>query len=158
MRPTVSAVIAVGLLAMCGTIVYSESAEGVKAVDEAWMAAAKRGDVDAVVGLYAPDATYYPPDMKEIRGTAAIRKSYADWFAAMTITEITIDSKYQTAGDISFGYGLATLTMQPKAGGSAQTITVRVTAAARRINGKWLYIVDHASVPTGPPPAALSSK
>jgi hypothetical protein len=51
------------------------------------------------------------------------------------------------------GYGTATLTMVPKAGGAPQTMTVRVTAAARQINGKWVYVADHASVPAGPPPA-----
>jgi hypothetical protein len=32
-------------------------------------------------------------------------------------------------------------------------MTVRVTAVTKKINGKWLYVVDHASVPAGPPPA-----
>jgi uncharacterized protein (TIGR02246 family) len=131
----------------------AQSADGVKAVDEAWEAAAKKGDVEAVVALYAPDAVYYPPDMFELRGTEAIRKSYADWFGAMTITAAKIDSTYQNAGDVSVGWGTATLTMQPKAGGAAETVTVRVTAVAKKIAGKWQYILDHASAPMPAPPA-----
>ena len=31
-------------------------------------------------------------------------------------------------------------------------MSVRVTAVARKIGGKWLYVIDHASVPMPPPP------
>jgi hypothetical protein len=46
--------------------------------------------------------------------------------------------------------------MTPKAGGAPQTMTVRVTTGVKKINGKWLYVVDHASVPAGPPPGEVS--
>jgi uncharacterized protein (TIGR02246 family) len=126
--------------------------DGVKGVDEAWVRAVKAGDVDAVVALYAPDAVLYPPDALEMHGTAEIRASYTEMLGAMTINEATIDSQYQTSGDVSVGFGKATLTMTPKAGGSPQVFTVRVTAVARKIGGKWLYVVDHASAPLPPPP------
>lgn len=126
--------------------------DGVKGVDEAWIQAVKAGNVDAVVALYAPDAVLYPPDALEARGTAAIRASYTEMLGAMTINEATIDSKYQTSGDVSIGFGKATLTMTPKGGGSPQIVSVRVTAVARKIGGKWLYVVDHASAPMPPPP------
>jgi uncharacterized protein (TIGR02246 family) len=129
---------------------------GAKTVDDAWIAAAKAGDVNALVALYAPDAVLYMPDSKEARGTAAIRKAYEDMLGAMKVTEVSIDSQYQTVAGLSVGYGTATLTMVPKAGGAPQTMTARVTAAAAMINGKWLYIVDHASVPVGPPPGAAT--
>jgi ketosteroid isomerase-like protein len=41
--------------------------------------------------------------------------------------------------------------MTPKASGAPQTMTVRVTTGVKKINGKWLYVADHASVPAGPP-------
>jgi len=112
----------------------------------------KAGNVDAVVALYAPDAVLYPPDALEARGTAAIRASYTEMLGAMTINEATIDSQYQTSGDFSVGFGKATLTMTPKGGGSPQIVSVRVTAVARKIGGKWLYVVDHASAPMPPTP------
>jgi uncharacterized protein (TIGR02246 family) len=152
MTRRLSLVLAV-LFVVCVDGALAASADGVKGVDEAWVAAAKKGDVDAIVALYAADAVYYPPEEQELRGTTAIRKSYTDWFAAMTITDARIDSTYATSGDLSVGWGTATVTMQPKAGGAPQTLTVRVTAAAKLINGKWQYIADHASAPM-PPPAA----
>ena len=142
------AMVCVGLL----TAVPASAQDGLKGVDEAWVRAVKAGNVDAVVALYAPDAVLYPPDAFEARGTAAIRSSYADMLGAMVINDATIDSQYQTSGDVSIGFGKATLTMTPKGGGSPTVVSVRVTAVARKIGGKWLYVVDHASVPLPPPP------
>lgn len=144
----VGAMVSVALLAA----LPASAQDGLKGVDEAWVRAVKAGNVDAVVALYAPDAVLYPPDAVEARGTAAIRASYADMLGAMVINDATIDSQYQTSGDVSIGFGKATLTMTPKGGGSPTVVSVRVTAVARKIGGKWLYVVDHASVPLPPPP------
>jgi uncharacterized protein (TIGR02246 family) len=143
-----------GLVVFALSSLAHAQTHGAKTVDDAWVTAAKAGDVNALVALYAPDAVLYPPDAEEARGTAAIRQAYEDMFGAMKVTDAKIDSQYQTSGDLSVGYGTATLTMVPKAGGAPQTMTVRVVAAVRKINGKWLYIADHASVPAGPPPEA----
>jgi len=142
------------LLVLSADAARAQSADGVKGIDEAWTAAAKKGDVEAIVALYAPDAVYFPPDAFELRGTAAIRKSYADWFGAMTITDAKFDSTYSTSGDVSIGFGTATVTMQPKGGGAAQTVTVRVTEVAKKVGGKWKYVVDHASAPMSPGPSS----
>jgi uncharacterized protein (TIGR02246 family) len=142
------AMVCISLLAA----VPASAQDGLKGVDEAWVRAVKAGNVDAVVALYAPDAVLYPPDAVEARGTAAIRASYAEMLGAMVINDATIDSQYQTSGDVSIGFGKASLTMTPKAGGSPTVVSVRVTAVARKIGGKWLYIVDHASAPLPPPP------
>jgi uncharacterized protein (TIGR02246 family) len=146
-------VVAVGVMVCLGMLaaVPVSAQDGVKGVDEAWIRAVKAGNVDAIVALYAPDAVLYPPDALEARGTAAIRASYAEMLGAVVVNDATIDSQYQTTGDVSVGFGKATLTMTPKAGGSPQMMSVRVTAVARKIGGKWLYVVDHASVPLPPP-------
>jgi ketosteroid isomerase-like protein len=94
----------------------AQSVDGVKGLDKAWVAAAKKGDVEAIVALYAPDAVYHLPDSFELRGAAAIRKSYTDWFAAMTIPDATFDTTYTTSGDLSLGFGTVTVTMQPQGG------------------------------------------
>lgn len=126
--------------------------QGAKIVDDAWVKAANAGDVEALVALYAPDAVLYTPDAMEARGTAAIRSQYQAMFSANTVSNASINCTYQTVGDLSVGWGTATLTMTPKGGGAPQTMTVRVTAGVKKINGKWLYVADHASVPMGPSP------
>jgi uncharacterized protein (TIGR02246 family) len=125
---------------------------GCKVLDDLWAKAANAGDVESLVALYAHDAVLYTPDSMEARGTAAIRAAYTEMFATNTVSNASISATYQTAGDLATGWGTATLTMTPKAGGSPQMITVRVTAVAKKINGKWLYVADHASVPMAPVP------
>src|SRR6185436_11037816 len=120
--------------------------QGAKIVDDAWVKAVTAGDVDAVVALYAPDAVLYAPDSMEARGTAAIRALYTAMFAANTVSNPTFTTTYQTSGDLSTGWGTVTLTFTPKAGGAPQTMTVRVTEVVKKVNGKWVYVADHASV------------
>lgn len=127
-------------------------------LDEAWMKAAKAGDVDAITALYAPDAVVYPPDAMEVRGTDAIRKAWAGLFAAYAITDMKIDAVYETAGNISLGWGRWTMTVTPKAGGAPEKWEGRATSIAKKINGKWLYVNDHASMPMPPPPNATKSQ
>ena len=146
-------IVLAALLVLSADAARAQSAGGVKGLDEAWVAAAKKGDVEAIVALYAPDAVYYAPDAFEVRGTAAIRKSYADWFGAVTVTDAKFDSTYSMSGDIAVAYGTATVTMQPK-GGAAQTVTLRVTEVAKKIGGTWKYIADHASAPMSPGPSS----
>jgi len=148
-RAALGAVLWMGLLAAAPAF----GQDGVKGVDDAWIQAVKAGNVEAVVALYAPDAVLYPPDALEARGTAAIRASYESMLSAVVVNDASIDAQYQTSGDVSVGFGKATLTMTPKGGGSPQIMSVRVTAVARKIGGKWLYVVDHASAPLPPPPS-----
>jgi len=146
---------ALAVLAIVAIAAPVHAQDGAKIVDDAWVKAATAGDVDALVALYAPDAVLYAPDSMEARGTAAIRAAYEGLVGANKITSAAITSTYQTSGDLSSGWGTATLTLTPKAGGPPQTMTVRVTAVAKKVNGKWLYVADHASVPMppGPPPS-----
>jgi uncharacterized protein (TIGR02246 family) len=46
-----------------------------------WTEAAKAKDVDAVVSLYADDATILPDEKEAVSGKNAIRTFYRDWFA-----------------------------------------------------------------------------
>ena len=112
-------------------------------------------DVEAIVALYAPDAEVFPPDSMVAKGTAEIRKSFSDFLGNNKITAFTVlEAENETVGDLSFSRGLFRMTMAPKAGGDPITIEGRFSDVSRRINGKWLYITDHASVPLPPPPTA----
>jgi uncharacterized protein (TIGR02246 family) len=148
MRTLIVAVIAVVLVFEGRT----SAQDGAKMLDDAWVKAAKAGDLEGLVALYAPDAVLYPPDMMEARGSAAIRKALADLLASGKITDMNVAGTYHTSGDLSISVGRVTLTMAPKGGGAPVKMEVRGTTVARRIGGKWLIVVDHASVPLPPGP------
>jgi len=137
---------------------------GAKQLDDAFTHAFNANDLNAVVALYAPDATLYPPDGMEWRGIDAIRRGFTDLLSQNTVKDFRIqDAHYATSGDVSTGWGRFTLTMVPKAGGAPIRMDGRATTVARRVRGKWLYVSDHASVPLSPPspgfprPASLPS-
>ncbi len=122
-------------------------------VGAAWVKAMKANDVDALSKLYADDAVAWFPDENEHKGNAAIRASYKDWLDTFTIVDAALTNSHHL-GDATHrtNWGNFSLTMKQKSDGSAVTMTGRYTDVQEKRNGKWLYIVDHASA--DPPPKA----
>lgn len=129
----------------------------IQTLDEAWAKAAQAGDAQALTALYAPDAVVYPPDAMEVRGTEAIRKSWTELLAAYTLADMKLETVAETAGNVSVSWGRWTMTATPKKGGPPEKWEGRATAVAKKINGKWLYVADHASMPMPPPPGTTKS-
>ena len=126
-------------------------AQGVKDVDKEWIKAAKAGDAAKMSMLYATDAVMYPPDELAVKGREAIRASYAKLFSEMKVADMVLDyAVFKTTGDTSWASGRFSMRLEPKAGGAGQSIEGRFTSVAERQGGKWLYVSDHASVPTPP--------
>jgi len=138
------------LLAVAVPVVAGEHAA--QLVDQAWVKAMKANDLEATMALYAPDAVGYFPD-GDFKGKQAIRKSWTDFLAMFTVKDATSEGTYETTGDTSLGWGLWSLTVVPKGGGDPIAMKGRATVVVRKIGGKWLYVVDHASVPLPPPPS-----
>jgi uncharacterized protein (TIGR02246 family) len=120
---------------------------GAKAVDAAWIKAMKANDIDAVMRCYAPDAVAWLPGTSEARGEKAIRSAYEGLLAPNTVKDVALsDTKYKTAGNVSVSWGKFSLMLVPKSGGNPAVMTGRFTVLAeRRRDGRWVYVVDHAS-------------
>ena len=126
---------------------------GTQALDNAFVKGIKAGDIEAVVALYAADATLYPPGEMVAKGRDAIRAVWGGFLSANTVTECKLfETGYKTSGDTAFGWGRFSMTFQPKAGGAPATLEGRFSDVAVKKAGKWLYILDHASAPLPPPP------
>lgn len=81
--------------------------DGAQATDEAWRKAVITNDLNAIIAVYAEDAVMWLPDAPEARGRDNIRKSYADLFAANTVTGATLtNTHYETSGNLSVGWGI----------------------------------------------------
>jgi len=129
--------------------------DGIDALDKAWEKAMHAGDAAAAAALYAPDALMYPPDAAEVKGRAEIQKNYQGFFDGMKVLETKITrAKLETLGDVAVAWGRWMVKVAPKAGGEAQVMEGRYTEVARKINGKWLFVSDHASATPQPPPPA----
>ena len=144
-----AAALAVLLLTASARAAESGSAQ----LDAAWTKAMLANDAAALGALYAPDAIMYPPGAMEEKGRDAIQKGYEEMLSGMKVVGAEIKpEKYEMHGDTSLGWGLWTVKMVPKAGGDPVTLEGRFLEVARKIGGKWYYVVDHASAPLPPPP------
>jgi ketosteroid isomerase-like protein len=146
--------IAAVVAAITLSLTSAAAQSGARTVDTAWAQAMQANDVDAVTGLYAPDAVAWFPDRPEARGSAAIRDGYQALLSANTVVAASIsDSHYRTVGKSSVGWGKFSMTLRPKAGGNVVTMTGRFTEVAERRGGRWVYLVDHASTEPAMPTA-----
>jgi uncharacterized protein (TIGR02246 family) len=129
------------------------AADGPEGLDAAWVKAMKAQDANAAVALYAPDAVLWLPGAPEARGTKAIQDAYAGLLGTYTVTDVSIsDTHYETVQNIGVASGHFMMTLQPKAGGAPTIMGGRFSSVAKKVDGKWRYVVDHASAE--PPPAA----
>jgi uncharacterized protein (TIGR02246 family) len=133
----------------------SAATGGVEAIDLAWKKAFVANDLEAVLACYAPDAVAWLPDTPEAKGATAIRESFKAFLGANTIRDFTMsDTHYEIHGDRAVGWGRFVLTLVPKAGdGAGKTVSLagRFSEVAAKRDGRWVYLVDHASIE--PPPS-----
>lgn len=127
-----------------------------KTVDQQFVDAFNKGDVDAVMATYwkSPDLVIYPPDAMEARGWDAGKAAFAKMLANMHGAKLELtESNYRAAGDMVIGFGKWRMTM-PGANGASIEMLGRYTDVIAQRDGKWVYIIDHPSVPLPPPPPA----
>lgn len=146
--------LALGAVLMAGAAAAADT--GAAALDKAWAEAMLANDAAAIGALYAPDAVMYPPDAMELKGREAIQKSYEDLLGGMKVVQAKLKpARYVTRGGTSIAWGRFSLTLAPKAGGDPVQMEGRYMEVAKKIDGAWLLVADHASLPLppAPPPA-----
>ena len=150
-RRTVLTVVTCALLTALPAVAADS---GAQAVDAAWKKAILANDVEAIVKTYAKDAIAWLPDMGEARGEAAIRAAYQGMLDANTAKDVKLtDTHYKAVGNVAVGWGRYSLTLVPKKGGNPVVLTGRYSEVLEKRDGKWLYVVDHASNEPAPPAA-----
>jgi ketosteroid isomerase-like protein len=108
-------------------------------------------DVDKVMSVYISGKELFVFDVvppREYRGSDAYRKDFEGLFAAFpgpvknTITEQTI----HVVGSLAYGHNVQTGEFVGHDGAKVK-IVVRTTDIYRKINGKWLIVEEHNSLP-----------
>lgn len=150
-------VVTVGLISACASMPQNHPDDMVaaaRALDQQFVAAFNRGDAEAWSSLNwnSPDAVLFPPGTLEARGIEAIRRTNAETLAALRGAKIELIESHQIpAGDVVIGWGKWRLTIQGPDGATTEIIGRHTDVKAER-DGKWVYLIDHASVPLPPPP------
>jgi len=124
-----------------------------KALDQQFTTAFNKGDLDGVMATYdhGPDVVLFAPDELEVRGWDSIRKGLQQALANAPGAHLELVSpQYRAAGDVVIGWGTFRLINAVPAKGTVETMGRYTDVKAQR-DGKWVYIVDHASVPLPPP-------
>lgn len=96
-------------------------------------ALAAAGDLDGIVGLYAPDAVVSLVRGREAAGSAAIRSAFAAALAAGALGPISagpVAARAVVSGDLA-------MTTSTTADG-----TVRTQVARRTAQGRWVWVRD----------------
>ncbi len=139
-----------GLLAVFASPLLAKDGPG--SAQDCWKPAFEASDADAVAQCYAPDAVLWLPGVPVMTGREAIREGHVGYFAAFKVKSITLTRMgHNAVGDDSATWGTFALVVVSKEDGKETTSTGRYTDVSRKIDGRWMYVVDHAS--DDPPPA-----
>ncbi len=122
-----------------------------EALQDAFVAALAANDAAAVAACYAQDALSYAMDEMAGVGPDFVRDSWSNFFSVYTIMEIGLyDTHMAISGDIAASWGLFRMLVEIAGDGEEIELHGRFTDVAKNVNGTWLYIADHASVPLPP--------
>lgn len=155
-RVTMTAVV-LGLASGCGPAAPTPEAmvAAADSLDERYLDAFNRGDADAVTALYwnSPSLVSIGLAGPGLRGVEAFRADMVETLKAMPGSRLEFTHRYNVAeGNVVLGWGRWRLTT-PVAGGAPQVLEGRYSDVKARRDGKWVYVMDHASTPLLPPPA-----
>jgi len=106
-------------------------------------------DIDTLMSLYAPDIVSFDagPLLRQT-GAEQKRKNWMQVFAMEPLGYEIRDLAITLADDVAFGHSLNRISGTLKNGKSFPW--VRCTVCFRKIDGNWLIVHDHVSVPLDP--------
>ncbi len=126
-----------------------------KELDRNWLEAFNAQDADALMALYlnSPDLVSYPVGGEVmLKGWDVIKEKTAAEFTQMKGSKLTVsDVHYEPAGNIVVCWGLWHMSM-PMPDGTMMEFDGRFTDVKKEHDGKWVYIMDHPSMPLPPLP------
>ena len=126
--------------------------ESPQALQDAFMAALEANDVQGLADCYTGDAVNFPVDTLVGYGPESVMESWSSFFAAYTIVGASLsDTHMEIHGDTAVAWGLFTIMADPAEGGDAVEMKGRYMDVARNMDGIWLYVADHASMPLPAP-------
>lgn len=123
-----------------------------KALDQRFVEAYNKGDVDAIMDTYwnSPDLVSYPPAELQLRGWEAVKQGMTKEFATMAGGKLELlETSYKAFGDVVISWGTWRYSMSEP----PMEVVGRYSDVKGKKDGKWVYIMDHASAPMPPPTA-----
>jgi uncharacterized protein (TIGR02246 family) len=121
----------------------------IRALIDGWAKAISAKDINGVMANYAADIVTFdlaPP--LEYTGTDALKKSLQEWFSTFRgpVGYEIRDLCITTGDDVAFCRSLNRIS-GARTDGEETNVWVRTTVGLRKIDGKWLIVHEHSSVP-----------
>jgi ketosteroid isomerase-like protein len=123
----------------------------IQALEDTYNEGFNSKDVDKIMSVYVPGKQLFVFDVvppREYRGWDAYKKDFEGLFSAFpgpiknTISEQTI----HVVGSLAYGHNIQSGEFTDKDGKTVK-IVARTTDIYRKINGKWLIVEEHDSIP-----------
>lgn len=128
-----------GCASMPSTSNDAESA--IRKMDAEFSAAARAGNVDGMMAIYAADAVLMPPNLPAFRGRDAIRQFWSGFLAAGTIDATVAPDTVWQSGDMATELGHYELTITPK-GAAPIHDKGKFVLTWKKIDGQWRAAAD----------------
>lgn len=123
-----------------------------QALQQAFMAALRANDVQGLADCYTSDAVNFPVGSLVGTGPESVTESWRGFFAAYKVVDASLSEEHlEIHGDTAVAWGLFTIMAEPADGGEAIEMKGRYMDVARNMDGTWLYVADHASMPLPAP-------
>jgi ketosteroid isomerase-like protein len=121
----------------------------IRAAIDGWAKAISAKDIDAIMSHYAAEIVTFdlaPP--LEYTGADALKKSLEEWFPTFRgpVGYEIRDLCITTGDDVAFCRSLNRIS-GARTDGEETDVWVRTTVGLRKIDGKWLIVHAHESVP-----------
>jgi uncharacterized protein (TIGR02246 family) len=118
-----------------------------------WSRALEQKDVDGLTASYAPDVILYDviPPYRAV-GIEAIRNIWSQCLQCFPkqFTSEHHDLRLTVSGDTAFVFGLHHIVPIDNPQHRAGETWMRITVCYQRIDGRWLVVHEHVSVPFDP--------
>ena len=129
----------------------SDDEAAIRTLEDKFAVAFNAGDVDAMMKNYIADKSLVVFDVVPPRqhlGADAYRKAWLGFFSHFNgIPKIAItDLVITVEGNLGFSHSIQHVTGTDMQGHSIDR-TVRVTDGYRKVEGNWLIVLEHVSVP-----------
>ena len=150
LRIFVIGIVAAGILglAACATTgVTKADMDGAKDLAKRFVDSINRKDLDGTMACI-----WNSPQMLWVNfgtvvwGYDGFRKGLGDMFSQNETVKIAVtEISYVPVGDMIMAVGTATIDLQPKGGGAPVHVVERWTDLEKKIDGRWVYVLDHTT-------------
>lgn len=123
----------------------------IRALFDRWTKAFEAKDIDGIMAVYAPGDAVVAYDIVpplQYKGKDAYRKDYQEFLSQYDgpVHVEMQDVRIISGADVGFITALEQITGKLKSGKSS-AVWLRATSGLQKIDGKWLIVHDHISVP-----------